>query len=191
MQLTTLTELNRKYRFTEEDTEIIDECFGSYNCMGFAFGSYEWDKIDSCGYYPDEDVDKEIYRDDEATDEDILLSAVDDVLSYSGYCPEYWDKSIQYPDIRFIGIYTCKSKEQDFLKRLKKGEYLVAMRLAEDDFHFARRMEDGSWWHKPGDLEIRKMENPNLYSISNWCDRYYGNIAIFAVRPHQVENEVE
>lgn len=187
MKLTTLTELNRKYHFTEEDTEIIDECFGNYNCMGFALGSYEWDEIDTCGYGRYYDDDDEDYWEDREADDETLLSAVDDVLSYSGYCPEYWDESMQYPDIRFIGIYTCKSKEKDFLKRLKKGEYLVAMRLAEDDYHFARRMEDGSWWHKPGGWEIRKMYDNDLYDMENWCDRYYGNIAMFAVRPHQVE----
>lgn len=187
MELATLTELNSKYHFTEADTELIDDRYTGYNCMGFAFGSYDWDMIDSCGYYPDEDVDKEIYRDDEATDKDILLSAVDDVLTYSDYL---YEDGYKYPHIRFLDLYTEESEEKEFVKMLEKDEYLVAMRLDEDDFHFARRMEDGSWWHKPGNQEIRKMENPNLYSISNWCNRYYGNIAIFAVRPHQVENEV-
>ena len=187
MELTTLTELNRKYHFTEADTELIDDRYTGYNCMGFAFGSYDWDTIDSGGYYPDEDVDKEIYRDDEATDKDILLSAVDDVLTYSNYS---YKNGYIYPHIRFLDLYTFSSKEEDFVKMLDDDEYLVAMRLDEDDFHFARRMKDGSWWHKPGRWEIRKMNDNDLYNEANWCDRYYGNIAMFAVRPHQVENEV-
>lgn len=187
MELTTLTELNSKYHFTEVDTELIDDRYTGYNCMGFAFGSYDWDTIDSCGYYGCYDDDDDEYWADTEADDNTLLCAVDDVLTFSDYS---YEDGYRYPHIRFLDLYTEESEEEEFVKMLEKDEYLVAMRLDEDDFHFARRMEDGSWWHKPGSWEIRKMYDNDLYDMENWCDRYYGNIAMFAVRPHQVEDEV-
>lgn len=188
MELTTLTELNSKYHITKADTEYLDDQFRCYNCMGFALGSYNWDEIDTCGYRGYYDDDDEEYWDE--PDDNTLLCAVDDVLNYSDYEVCYGKGVNFYPHIRFLDLYTFSSKEEDFVKMLDDDEYLVAMRLDEDDFHFARRMKDGSWWHKPGSWEIRKMNDNDLYNEANWCDRYYGNIAMFAVRPHRIENEV-
>lgn len=193
MNITTnLTELNHRYNLglSEEFTEIKDESYGGYNCMGFALGSYDWDEIDVYGYgeeYIEDDEDGcGVYEDCEP-DINTLGCAVDEVLNYSDrivtYC-DYEDEetSIMYPHIRFLG-YLCDHSEAYYDKQLEGSEYLMAMRLASDDFHFARKMKDGVWYHKPGCLEIEAMQYKDLYSDENWRDRYYGEIAMFAVTP--------
>lgn len=196
MNITTnLTELNHRYNLglSEEFTEIKDESYGGYNCMGFALGSYDWDEIDVDGYGEEEiemiDEDGDPYYEYEDSEPDIntLGCAVDEVLYYSDrittYC-DYEDEetSIMYPHIRFLG-YLSDYSEAYYNKQLEGSEYLMAMRLASDDFHFARKMKDGVWYHKPGCLEIEAMQHKDLSDIRNWRGRYYGDIAMFAVTP--------
>ena len=193
MNITTnLTELNHRYNLglSEEFTEIKDESFRGYNCMGFALGSYDWDEIDVYGYgeeYIGDDEDGCGEYEDGEPDIGILAEAVDEVLCYSDRITTYYDYddeeiSIMYPHIRFLG-YLCDHSEAYYDKQLEGSEYLMAMRLASDDFHFARKMKDGVWYHKPGCLEIEAMQYEDLYSDENWRDRYYGEIAMFAVTP--------
>ena len=193
MNITTnLTELNHRYNLglSEEFTEVKDECYGDYNCMGFALGSYTWDEINFCGYgeeYIGDDEDGCGEYEDCEPDINTLGCAVDDVLYYSDrivtYC-DYEDEetSIMYPHIRFLG-YLSDHSEAYYNKQLEGSEYLMAMRLASDDFHFARKMKDGIWYHKPGCSEIEAMQNKDLSNINNWRGRYYGDIAMFAVTP--------
>jgi hypothetical protein len=196
MNITTnLTELNRRYNLglSEEFTEDKDESYRGYNCMGFALGTYDWDEIDVYGYgeeYIGDDEDGCGEYEDCEPDMGILDEAVDEVLDYSDriatYC-NYRDEEIEeisiiYPHIRFLG-YLSDHSENYYNKQLEGSEYLMAMRLASDDFHFARKMKDGVWYHKPGCYEIEAMQNEDLSDIDNWRGRYYGDIAMFAVTP--------
>jgi len=193
MKITTnLTELNHRYNLglSEDFTETKDEFYGDYNCMGFALGIYNWEEIDVYGYgeeYIGDDEDGCGEYEDREPDIDILAEAVDEVLYCSDrivtYCNhEDEETSIMYPHIRFLG-YLSDHSEVYYNKQLEGSEYLMAMRLASDDFHFARKMKDGVWYHKPGCLEIESMQYEDLSDIDNWRGRYYGDIAMFAVTP--------
>lgn len=177
MEYYDLQEFNELFDLNISNDDVYND---EFNCMGFALGTYEWDQIEDYGYNP--------YFDDEPefAEEEVLDLAIGDVceLSDYGYIIDLDERepiAVHYPHIRYMGIYN--KNEKDFVEKLNPNEYLVAMRLAEDDFHFARRMENGSWYHKPGYTAIRKMEETELSDASNWCNRYYGDIAMFAITP--------
>ena len=54
----------------------------------------------------------------------------------------------------------------------KKNEHMIALRCGSSDYHFMKRMMDGSWTHKPGNTAILKLKgNPWDYSV--WRSEAY------------------
>lgn len=68
--------------------------------------------------------------------------------------------------------------------RVGANEYLIAFRIGFDDFHFVRRLSDGTWSHKPGHNHIRHMSEEELLSDC-WGDydtcKYVSDIGYFIV----------
>lgn len=133
-----------------------------YNCMGFALNTFQWETI--CNY-------QETYNDDydDPIEERNIVcqDCVSEILSLSD---QLW-----FPQIREV------ETESD----LQNGEYLVAFRTSEDDFHFMRRMSDGRWFEKCGNTILRectdKVFDDDWKSISGDIT-YDSDIHLFAVK---------
>ena len=92
--------------------------------------------------------------------------------------PSAIDKSIgamvqwmleEFPDLHII-----KS-----VKELQPNEYAIAFRKSSIDFHFMRRMTDGTWAHKPGNTPIVKIDGRKVFS-KEWPNGYNSEIYLFA-----------
>ena len=52
---------------------------------------------------------------------------------------------------------------------------MIALRLGSGDYHFMKRMSDGSWTHKPGQTGIIKLKG-NPWDYNTWYGEYYDGI---------------
>lgn len=73
------------------------------------------------------------------------------------------------------------------MKMAKADEYVVAMRLADDDFHFIRHDTEEVWSHKRGsEPRILTMTTEQVFSKewsqSDSFNHYVGRIILFAVK---------
>lgn len=199
--MVTLEKLNREYNLNISNADEIDAHESSYNCMGFALGTYEWEEVEAYGYgedevpiYDEETGEEDYEYEDAYADPFVFQSAVDELLSFSGkaydgydYEEDAYDVMGVYPSIRLLQILdgdNCHYYDDKFVKMLKEDEYLITYRLASDDFHYARRMSDGRWYHKRGYLPIEEVSDNDLFNEEIWHGRYYGDIAVLAVKPH-------
>lgn len=124
----------------------------SFNCGGFALGTYTWVLVDGYVDYFDYDSRDEV---NEALERETELS-IENILSIR-------------PKTRVI-------YEED---ELKENEFLVYFRLSSDgDFHFVKRMHNGELWHKMGWLNIERFDE-DIYD--DWCGRYDGPIVMLAL----------
>lgn len=80
--------------------------------------------------------------------------------------------------------YNCRPLNSH-LDHLKKGERMIAMRIGQDDFHFARLNSDGVWTHKTGGGTIKVMPEEELLGDC-WCSArmcpYISTVYFFAVK---------
>lgn len=140
----------------ETNNQILINPQGYYNCMGYALGTFDWEDIDSFRYTPYRCGEKRYL---ECMNE-ILWECVDELLE-------------RFPQIRLI-----KSPREKEIK-----ERIIAFRLSETDFHWARLGADGIWTHKPGSSPIRIMSEEEF--CGEWCpqrvDPYISDVVFFAV----------
>lgn len=67
---------------------------------------------------------------------------------------------------------------------MKNNEYAFIFRNAADDFHFMRRLQNGKWCHKQGELPIEEIEESEIFN-KEWEHRdtpYCSQIYMFAKR---------
>lgn len=109
-----------------------------YNCGGYALGIFNW-------YCPHDE---------------------DDIDNFFGPFPradmtveEKLEFTLNYMLSEFKDLRVIKGIEE-----LEQDEYAIAYKIGYHDFHFAKRLDDGTWLHKPGGLGIRKMEKEELMS---------------------------
>lgn len=126
-----LATLNTRFNLNLS-TKIENRSNSSFNCMGFALGTYEWEELWSYGCTNDREVEF-----DECVGEMLDLGL-----------------DSHFPSVRII----------DSPEEINDNEYCIAMRLAEDDFHFVRQMPNGEWWHKPGRNTIREMPEEDVFA---------------------------
>ena len=139
------------YETVLKDTggRIVKYPTGAYNCMGYAFGIYDWLDINSF-----------IDTDGETIEEVALDCAIEIEERFN--C-----RRITSPEVA------------------TKDERVIAMRIGEDDFHFARLNSDGTWTHKPGSWSIREMTEEELYSnawMEERCCPYISTVYFFAIK---------
>lgn len=120
-------------------TEVSSRDNGFYNCMGFAIGTYEWDELGNfeCSYEYD-------YDGNTVPDYMELRDAV---------C---WDCADELENLHYSNPFFPKMRIVKSERDLLDNEYLIAMRVAEEDFHFMRRMSDGRWFEKCGPNILRE-----------------------------------
>ena len=142
-----------------------------YNCGGFALGTYNW-------YLPYEQRDEDWAWYFEEFDEG-YLTAEEAVTGLTNTCVDF-----MLNDINGIRIIEEESE-------IKKNEYAIAFRIGflDDDFHYARRSDEGVWYHKMGGTEIRECEfgiHDRVWDCGAYV--YEGPVVLFAIRK-DVSNE--
>lgn len=136
-----------------------------YNCGGFALGLFTW-------YRP--------YNYDEKENINFIIEDYDeDLISEDEACEE-------------IGkIYVNHMVEQGLCREvfseddLNSDEYLVAFKASIDDFHYARKLKNGRWFHKMGSGEIEEVSEEDVYDDCWWADsacNYFGPLFLLAVK---------
>ena len=148
------------YETVLEDTNnaIIELPDYSYNCMGYALGTFEWEELES--FYCADYFDKDKLR-------------------------KYWIKR-SFKACRRELIRDYKLRPISSPKRACANERVIAFRLGADDFHFARLNSDGTWTHKPGRNTIREMSIEELTDKKGWSlhrtNPYNSKICYFAIK---------
>ena len=131
-----LMELNKNYNLNlSEDVSSRDRW--DYNCMGFAIGTYEWEELDSFELTY-EDLEEESYAEVEKRRNDVCYRCALELTLMHLHG--------NYPQMRIV----------DKDEAIKASEMLIALKLAEEDFHFMRRFPDGKWYEKCGASVIRE-----------------------------------
>ena len=132
-----LMELNKNYNLNlSEDVSSRDRW--DYNCMGFAIGTYEWEELDSFEYTYENWEEEESYAEvEERRNEVCYRCALELTLMHLRG---------NYPQMRIV----------DKDEAIEANEILIALRLAEEDFHFMRRFADGRWYEKCGASILRE-----------------------------------
>ena len=73
-------------------------------------------------------------------------------------------------DLKKLG-YQCKAVSSSYKPKTK--ETMIAIRTRSDDYHFMKRMSDGSWTHKPGDTAILKLKGKPWDYKEKWYNEAY------------------
>lgn len=148
-----------------------------YNCGGFALGLDEW-------YLP-YDYDSQGYDDIYYIREEI-----DNGYDYYDGCTEI---------ARIMVDYMCETldnvREVVGESELREDEYLVAFKASFDDFHYARRMDNGEWYHKMGSSCIECVTEDEVYGDDWWTElscNYSGELFMLAVKkPNHTEKRLK
>lgn len=142
-----------------------------YNCGGFALGTYNW-------YLPYEHCYEDWINYFEQFNEGSLTEE-EAITGLTNTCVDF-----MLNDINGIRIIEDESE-------IKKNEYAIAFRIgfAEDDFHYARRSDEGVWYHKMGSASIQKCDF-DIHDRTWDCGIYVydGPIVLFAIRK-DISNE--
>lgn len=150
-----------------------------YNCGGFALGIPDW-------YLP--------YADDgeyeSAELDECYYQYCDDF--HPGYGKRYAKACTARGRIMvdfMVNTLDCV-REIQRSSEIRDDEYLVLFRASGNDFHFIRRMEDGSWAHKMGGSKIktltRKEIEPAWHTMYN---NYQGKVFLLAVKKQHDQPE--
>ena len=124
-----------------------------YNCAGYALGTFSW-------YCPDEEGEYGYGWN----------------WSLKGRKRKYMKNAIEkmlaeFPNLRRINT----------VKQCGVNEYVIAFRLAENDFHFMKRGQNGVWYEKCGCGSIHRVPQEDVFA-RNWRGRYTGKIVLFAMK---------
>ena len=165
---------NYKELLHETSNSILTLDRYDYNCGGFALGTFDW-------YVPssyEEDYDNETIEQIEVTD--IRQEYYNSRLDHYDACDEIANYFIKNMCNDLIGVREIEAESE-----LKENEYLVAFKAAIDDFHYARRLSNGRWFHKMGSCEITEIQETQVYDDTWWLRMtcgYNGRLRLLAVQ---------
>ena len=143
----------------DTNNKILECDDWDYNCMGYALGTYIWEKLE------DFRILNHWWNDEEEIEnlEEVLYDCVEEILE-------------RFSNLRKI----------QYISDAQPVERVIAMRIGLDDFHFARLGSDGIWTHKPGHSTIREMSEAELFSDA-WSEKsrecpYISDVIFFAIK---------
>ena len=122
----------------DHERNVRNTDFHDYNCMGYALDTYSW----LYAYLKDGETDPFDYGVDKSEQEEVLES-----------CAEYLLDNFPLAPITREEAYNARDKKE-----------IVAFRIAEYDFHFMVRRKNGSWYHKMGSTEIRRVNKEYVFA---------------------------
>lgn len=128
-----------------------------YNCGGYALETFNW-------YVPFKEEEKN----------ELHLFSYRACLSVE----EILKVTLKSMIKEFRGNLRVIEKVED----LKEGEYAIAYRVGERDFHFAKRNSKGKWFHKRGSLgRVETMTKEEVLNSKDWdCGRYTSRVVLLA-----------
>jgi len=149
-----LNELNCSIPIVRDTNKAVEHFdFWDYNCGGFAVGTFDW----------------LMFENDELD------------IFHSNNSKRNQKRALFNTAKELKCIYNLRPIKK--LSDVKPNEYLIGFRISNSDFHFIRRMSDGTWLHKPGHSNIRVMDNKEVFSIwssERWDGGYNSKICWFA-----------
>ena len=163
---------NYKELLREASHRAITDDLDDYNCGGFALGTFDW-------YVP--------YSWYDGCEEVCDLRADID----EGYIDEY-DGVTRIAELfieNMVSLGLCR--QVNGLEDLEKDEYLVAFRASYNDFHYARRLSNGRWFHKMGYSEIQEITLADVLDDYWWKNLgcyYTGKLFFLAVKYNKEAN---
>lgn len=143
----TLEEVNMSYELNLSQ-DVVERHDYEYNCMGFAIGTYEWEDLEDFEYT------------DCLEDEDEYA-----VSLRSSICYECALKMVLLS--QYVENYPRMRVLDNRFEKLSDDEYMIAMKISEDDYHFRRQMDDGKWYEKCGSGPIRECTD-TVYDEDWW-----------------------
>ena len=148
-------ELNLDKKRNQKNTHAFD-----YNCGGYALNTFNW-------YRPSDDEEFD-YGIEEMTKEEMDIQT---------------KKCVDYMLEQFKGLLRVVQGVWE----LEKNEYMIAFKIdggGENDFHFCKRLKNGHWYHKQGQLPIRRIKKQKVYK-EEWIFSdmaYYGKTVFLAMK---------
>lgn len=130
-----------------------------FNCGGYALGIEDW-------YVP-----SSFYNRGELDFYDDCWEYMTDNEYYS-FCDKLADVYIE--DMIDEGLVSREVYSPD--ADVEAGSRIIAFRASPEDFHFIRKMSDGTWTHKAGGTKIQEFDEDALDDQywDNVCDMGYG-----------------
>lgn len=112
--------------------------------------------------------------------------------TFSWYCPDdeehspFWTLHGRTREYRVSAIQKMLDEFPNLrlIKNIDEcadNEYVIAFRLAKDDFHYIKRGFNKVWYHKRGGGRIERISQDEVFD-KTWCGRYKGKITLFAMR---------
>lgn len=167
-----ISELANGRQIAKEVGELLDIDDFDYNCGGFALGIPLWyvPYVNEWGF----DESKEL---DGYAEEHYYELFMSEGREYAKACTGRGRIMVNYmlrnPNLR----------EVQTSKEIKNDEYLVLFRASGDDFHFIRRMNDGTWAHKMGSSKIKFIKNGEVEKAwHSSIHNYQGKVFLLAVK---------
>ena len=126
-----------------------------YNCMGYALDTYSW----LIAYMEDGETDPFNCGVSKEEQEEILMS-----------CAKYLLNNFSLVPVTREQAYNVRGKKQ-----------IIAFRIGKYDFHFMVRRKNGSWYHKMGSYDIKRISKEEVFANvwTNGWDRYDSEILFF------------
>ena len=167
-----VNELANGKQIYKEAKNLLEIYDFEYNCGGFALGIRDW-------YLP--------YADDGVYESKEL-----DYCYYRYFADLHSTSGKQYAEactvrgrimVNFMVNTLGYVREIHYSSEVADDEYLVLFRASSDDFHFIRRMEDGSWAHKMGNSKIKTLTRKEIEPAWHATDNnYQGKVFLLAVK---------
>ena len=127
-----------------------------YNCGGYALNTYNW----FCPYGS--------LREDSLRNGYSLEVTLENFTNY------------------ILKTFETRIRRISEVKERKKDEYVIAFRVGYTDFHFAKRGDNGVWYHKPGSNTIRRIKKTEVFSETWYTPdgytKYDSEIVLFAMK---------
>ena len=174
-----VNELANGKQIYKEAKNLLEISDSDYNCGGFALGIPDWYlPYADDGKYESEELDECYYQ------YFVDLHSTSD-KRYAEACTARGRIMVDFM-VNTLGYV----REVRRSSEVADDEYLVLFRASDYDFHFIRRMEDGSWAHKMGSSKIktltRKEIEPAWHTTYN---NYQGKVFLLAVKKQHDQPE--
>lgn len=157
------------YSYDEYNTEnrtVKTTKTREYNCGGYALGLFNW-------FLPWATEDEGKYC------QGNLLDWLFDLQTFDH---EKVEKQLVHTVAYMIGFFKGRLREINSIEELKSDEYAIAYKMGNDDFHFAKRMSNGVWYHKMGGTPIRRIPKEIVFAEEWDGGRYYSRTVLFAMK---------
>lgn len=159
---------NYKELLRETTHRVMTKDRDCYNCGGFALGTFNWYRPYKFDCF-EETLNKSIWE---------IREDIDCGYDYDEGCTEIANIMVKFMESEGL----CRKINDS--SELRKGEYLVAFKASYDDFHYARRLSNGRWFHKMGFCEIEEISEKQVFGYEWWshlgCE-YAGDLFLLAV----------